>query len=313
MKHFDILIIGGGPAGMFATYVAHVKGLKPLLIESNEYLGGQPISLYSQKAIHDYPGFNEIKAYQLSQMFINQIKKTPVKMFLSTTVNSLKKSLNKFVVNLSNKQTISCHAIIIACGIGAFKPVELECSNVKSTNIKYIVDCVKDFKNKNVVVLGGGDSAVDWANELSKHIGAKSVTIIHRRSDFRANGNNVKHLKTNKVKVYLDQKINSVQKNKLILVNNKTQKETMLLFDLLLVQYGQKFDHSLLTNFKNIKINDQKRIYVDINQMTNINNIYAIGNVCIYKDKPSSIICAHGEAAVAVRSILNDIKKYDHK
>jgi thioredoxin reductase (NADPH) len=118
-------------------------------------------------------------------------------------------------------------------------------------------------------------------------------------------------LSKNKIQVYLDYQIKDIKTNKISIVNNTTHSSISLSFDTLLVQYGQKVDHSLFTNFKNLHINEQKRIHVGIEQMTNINNVYAIGNVCIYKDKPSSIICAHGEAAVAIRSIINKLKKYD--
>jgi thioredoxin reductase (NADPH) len=109
----------------------------------------------------------------------------------------------------------------------------------------------------------------------------------------------------------LDYQIDKIEKNKITITHNKTQKNKNINFQILLVQYGQKVNHDLLKLFNNLKTNEQNRIHVDINQMTSIQNIYAIGNVCIYKDKPSSIICAHGEAAVAIRSILNDVKNYD--
>jgi thioredoxin reductase (NADPH) len=310
---YDLLIIGGGPAGIFASYLAHIKGLKPLLIESNEYLGGQPIALYSQKEIFDYPGYSKIKAYELSQVLINQLKSVPVNVLLSTTLNSYKYKNNKFEVILSNNKKINCKAIVIACGIGAFAPNEIDVNVDKNANIKYIVDDGNNFKNKNVVVLGGGDSAVDWSNELICNIGAKKVSLIHRRDEFRANGDNVNRLKKNKVNIYLDYQVVSVKNKKITIVNNQTKKTIIVPFDVLLVQYGQKIDHSLLKLFKGLKINEQNRIPVGINQMTNLKNIYAIGNICIYEDKPSSIICAHGEAAVAIRSVLNDIKKYDKK
>lgn len=311
--HYDLLIIGGGPAGIYATYLAYIKGLKPLLVESNEYLGGQPIALYSQKEIHDYPGFNKIKAYKLSQILIDQVKSVPVDILLSTTLTSYKYNNKKIEVSLSNGKKITTHAIIIACGIGAFAPVELEAKINKNVNLKYVVDNIENFKDKNVIVLGGGDSAVDWSNELATNIKAKKVSIIHRRNEFRANGNNVNCLKKNRVNIYLDYSIQEIQNKKIIIIHNKTKKMFGIPFEILLVQYGQKINHDLLKLFGGLKTNQQNRIPVSINQMTNLNNIYAIGNICIYDDKPSNIICAHGEAAVAVRSILNDIKKYDKK
>jgi thioredoxin reductase (NADPH) len=148
---------------------------------------------------------------------------------------------------------------------------------------------------------------------LANNIKAKKVSIIHRRNEFRASGDNVNRLKKNKVNIYLNYQVDRIQKNKIRIINNENKKNIVLPFDILLVQYGQNVDHSLLKLFNGLKINEQNRIPVSVNQLTNLKNIYAIGNVCVYEDKPSSIICAHGEAAVAVRSVLNNIKKYDQK
>jgi thioredoxin reductase (NADPH) len=158
---FDLVIIGGGPAGIFATSVAHIKGLKPLLIEANDYLGGQPLMVYSQKDIEDYPGFTKIKAYQLIDKLIEQFKNTKAPVLLKTKVLKCLKTKDEFKLMLSNKQTVSAKAIIIATGPGMFTPNRLDIKGSNQPNVQYNVNELTSYKNKHVVILGGGDSAVD--------------------------------------------------------------------------------------------------------------------------------------------------------
>jgi thioredoxin reductase (NADPH) len=158
---YDVLVIGGGPAGIFAASLAHIKGLKSILIEANDYLGGQPLMIYSQKTIEDYPGYARIKAYQLIDNFIAQLKQTKVSVLLKTKLISYVSNDGSFVINLSNKKKICAKAIIVATGPGMFTPNRLEIPVDKHKNIEYNVNQLDSYKNLNVVILGGGDSAVD--------------------------------------------------------------------------------------------------------------------------------------------------------
>jgi thioredoxin reductase (NADPH) len=311
MQHnqYDVLILGGGPAGLFAASLAHIKGLKPLLIEANDYLGGQPLMIYSQKMIEDYPGYTKIKSYQLIDKLIEQLKNTKVTFLLKTKITSYIQKGNGFEVQLSNGEQIGTKAIVIATGLGMFTPNRLEIKGLASHNVHYNVEELDVYKDKHVIILGGGDSAVDWANELSQV--TKTISIIHRRNEFRANGSNVNRLKENNVNVLLDYEVREIKNQQLVCRKNNTHDEIGLSFDYLIVQYGQTISVDGLKIFKDLKTTEANRVPVNIAQETNIPNIYAIGNICIYQGKPSSIICAHGEAAVAIRDILNRIRQYD--
>jgi thioredoxin reductase (NADPH) len=142
---------------------------------------------------------------------------------------------------------------------------------------------------------------------------SNDVTIIHRRSEFRANGENVLRMRTNKIKIYLDYEIKSIELNKINFISNLDQQTKIIPYDVILVQYGQTISRNNLNVFKNIDVNNVGRIKVQINQMTNLSNIYAIGDICIYEGKASSLICTHGETAVAIRDIINHIRQYDKK
>ncbi|GHU48686.1 hypothetical protein FACS1894218_6320 [Bacilli bacterium] len=158
---YDTLIIGGGPAGIFAAYLAKNKGLSPLLIEANNCLGGQPLMLYSQKLIHDYPGYKEIKTHELMNNLIEQLNSTSVEALLKTTITSYNKIAEVFSVKLSNGHEIKTKSIIIASGAGIFSQNKLDVPGADATNIEYAVRDLKEYKGKDVIILGGGDSAVD--------------------------------------------------------------------------------------------------------------------------------------------------------
>jgi thioredoxin reductase (NADPH) len=156
---YDLLIIGGGPVGIFCAFLAHNKGLKPLIIEANSSFGGQPNILYSQKEVHDYPGFKSIKAYEIFNMLLQQFNSVKIDNFVNTTLKQCNFFNKSFNIELSNEKKVNASNIVLACGNGIFNPNKLE---IKTNNkIHYIVKPFEFYKNKKVIILGGGDSAVD--------------------------------------------------------------------------------------------------------------------------------------------------------
>ncbi|WEK82919.1 MAG: NAD(P)/FAD-dependent oxidoreductase [Mycoplasma sp.] len=310
---FDVLVIGAGPVGIYGAYLAKEKGLNVLLIEATETLGGQPLNLYPVKDIHDYPGFVNIKSMDLVKKLVEQLNHLKVEYKLKTTLKSFSHENNVFNCVLSDNTEIVSNNIIVAIGNGAFAPNLLDIPGAKDNkNIHYLVTSYEQYQNKSVVILGGGDSAVDWANNISTNTNAK-VTIVHRRTEFRANGVNVEQLTKNKVNIILNCDCVEIKNdNELVLLNKTTNQNQTIKFDYLIVQYGQKLEFTLPSWTKAIKINQANKILVDQNNQTNIKNIYAVGNIVGYVNRPNMTITGHGECANAINDILAKKRNYEN-
>ena len=310
MKVSDVLIIGGGPGGMYAFYYTKHKGLKPCLIESNKSLGGQPSGLFSFKTIKDFPGFSKIKANDLIEMFIKQVKDEK-EVYLNQKAVKITKDLKNdyFKVETESKKIFYAKYIILATGLGLINFNRIE--NDQFVNIHYVVKSLDTYKNKKVFILGGGDSAIDWANEMLIENITKKLNIVHHRDQFRASGENANNvLKSKNVKVHFNSKVEIIDEKNLIIKNNdgKIDKQS---YDFVIVQYGQKFDNSILKMCENIKVANNNKIIVDYVGKTNIKNIFAIGDNAYMEDKPNLISIAITDAIKTINYIVKLEKKYE--
>ncbi|MTC00434.1 NAD(P)/FAD-dependent oxidoreductase [Streptococcus uberis] len=311
-KQYDITIIGGGPVGLFAAFYAGLRGMTVKIIESLSELGGQPAILYPEKVIYDIPAYPALTGAELTDNLIKQISR-----FEDRTIVCLKEEVQSFEKNnqgftiQTNKGQHSSKAIIIACGNGAFAPRTLGLEGEESfaeKNIFYNVHQLDQFAGKNVVICGGGDSAVDWA--LALYGLAESVTIVHRRDAFRAHEHSVELLKASGVKIltpYIPNQLigENGQVSQIVLQKVKSEDSLTLDLDALIVSFGFSTSNK---NLKNWQL-DYKRSSILVNHLyqTNQEGVFAIGDAADYEGKVDLIATGFGEAPIAVNQAINYI------
>ncbi|MEB2298844.1 NAD(P)/FAD-dependent oxidoreductase [Lysinibacillus xylanilyticus] len=308
-KLYDITIIGGGPVGLFTAFYAGMRQASINIIESLPQLGGQLSALYPEKFIYDVAGFPKVSAQNLVNNLTQQMNQFKVDQCLGQTVQTIYRRDDGVFELTTNEQTHYSKTIIITAGNGAFQPRTMKLENEETfvrKNLHYFVDTIEKFANKEVVIFGGGDSAVDWALMLEPI--AKKVTLVHRRDSFKAHEYSVELLKKSRVEIltpYVPTKlIGDVQIEKVIIQNNKSEETIELSVDDVLVNYGFV---SSLGPIKNWGLEIEKNsIVVNSKMETNIEGIYAVGDICSYEGKVKLIVTGFGEAPIAV----NEAKMY---
>ncbi len=199
----DLAIIGGGPTGLFGAFYAGLRGMSVKILDSLDILGGQLTTLYPEKFIYDVGGFPQILAKDLAQTLIEQAGQYKPAIALGERVDRLEREGENGVFTLHTKtQHHRTRAILIAAGIGAFEPKTLplpEAERFVGRGLHYFVKDLQALRNKRVLIVGGGDSAVDWANMVSPI--AASCTVIHRRDQFRAHEQSVELMRRGSTKI----------------------------------------------------------------------------------------------------------------
>lgn len=311
-KIYDITIIGGGPVGLFAAFYAGLRGMTVKIIESLSELGGQPAVLYPEKVIYDIPAYPAITAGELSENLIKQVKRFEDRttICLKEEVQTFEKKEGIFSIQTNKAEHLS-KAIIIACGNGAFapRPLGLEDEAIYADeNLYYNVHQVEPFIGKNVVICGGGDSAVDWANMLEPV--AASVTIVHRRDVFRAHEHSVEVMKDSSVNTmtpYVPVSLSGENGRVTSLRVQKVKEEKILdlPLDALIVSFGFSTNNKNLRNW-NLDYK-RNRIFVDQVLKTSMDGVYAIGDAAEYPGKADLIATGFGEAPTAVNEAIKYI------
>ena len=304
----DALIVGAGPTGLFTAHQLKLIGLDCEIVDNLDKIGGQCIELYPDKPIYDIPAIPECTGEELTQNLLNQLKPFNIKFHLSERVDELKEDNNKWKVKTNKGTEFETPNIIIAGGVGSFEPRKFspkECEKFENKTILYSIKDKKIFHGKTVSIFGGGDSAIDWALELSKD---SKVNLIHRRDEFRGaqlNVNKVHDLnKSGKIKLFTKYQlktVNGTDNLESIEIESddkdikKLDTDYILGFFGLIMKLGPIVDWGL-----NI---DKKTIPVDTEKFeTNQKGIYAVGDICNYPGKLKLILSGFHEGALAARA-----------
>ena len=308
MNKTDALIIGAGPTGLFTAHQLNLIGLNCEIVDNLDKIGGQCIELYPDKPIYDIPAIPECTGEELTNNLIEQIKPFNFNFHLNDRVQEIKNENEKWFVKTLNGIEFLTPNIVIAGGVGSFEPRKFPTKSADKFDGKSVLYSVKDkkiFKDKSVVIFGGGDSALDWTIELSK---TSKVTLIHRRDEFRgaqATIDKVYELaKAKKINLFTKYQITSVKGDKNLesidikhdnndIKNLKT--DYVLGFFGLIMQLGPIANWGLNINKKTIEVDTEKF-------ETNQKGIYAVGDICSYPGKLKLILSGFHEGALAARA-----------
>ena len=300
---FDITIIGGGPVGLFTAFYAGMRQASVKIIESLPQLGGQLAALYPEKYIYDIAGFPKVKAQELVDNLVEQMNQFETTVCLEQSVESVVRIPDNLLAVNTNEETHYTKALIITAGNGAFQPRKLKIEDeekFENANLHYFIQDLNQFTGKKVVVFGGGDSAVDWALMLEPI--AEKVTIIHRRDKFRAHEHSVELLKNSKVEILTPyvpaELIGDDRIEKVLAKEAKGEKIVEIEVDDVLVNYGFVSSIGPIKDW-GLEIIDNS-IAVNSKMETNIEGIYAAGDICTYEGKVKLIASGFGEAPTAV-------------
>ncbi len=310
----DVLIIGAGPTGIFCAHQLGIIGLSCEIVDNLDKAGGQCIELYPDKPIYDIPAVPECTGEELTNNLLQQIKPFNIKFHLNERVEELKKVEGRWRVRTSGKQEFDVASIVIAGGVGSFEPRKFplkECEKFEGSSVFYSIKDKTVFKDKTISIFGGGDSALDWAIEFSN---TSKVNLIHRRDGFSGAESSVQKVKElndqGKINLFTKYQINSVsgenniQSVKIKHDDGETKEfktDYVLGFFGLIMQLGPILDWGLNINKKAIEVNTE-------NFETNINGIFAIGDICTYPGKLKLILSGFHEGALAARGCFKYAK-----
>lgn len=302
---YDVTIIGGGPVGLYAAYYAGFRTLRTKIVESLDALGGQITALYPEKWIYDVAGFPRILGRDLVHNLIEQAMQYHPTVCTGETVETLSREPDGTLRLTTTRGVHATRVIVITAGIGAFRPKTFkkpEIDSYEGRGLYYFVRSFEDFRDKRVLIVGGGDSAVDWANGL---VGtARAITLIHRRDQFRAHEDSVQKLLHSPVEVKVFYELRRLegdsQVRRAVIFHNKTNAEETLEVDAVIASLG------FLSNLGPIQDwgldLDGDSIRVNTRMETNLPGVYAAGDIVTYPGKVKLIATGFGEAATAVNN-----------
>lgn len=311
----DITIIGGGPTGLFGAFYAGMRGASARIIDSLPELGGQLMALYPEKYIYDVGGFPRILAKDLATNMIEQGLQFDADVRLEEQVEELIRQEDDSFIVTTDRGRYPTRAVVIAGGKGAFSPRVLECpgyDRLLGRGVTYHVQDPERFRDKRVLIVGGGDSALDWALGL-KDVASRLV-LCHRRSGFRAHRHSVRKMEAaveeDELELMTYHEVREIYGGDCVegvtLFDNRTDEETTFSVDAVLSLIGFKPDLGPIAEW-GLEL-ERNSVRVGSLMNTNVPGVFAAGDIVTYEGKLDLIATGYGEAAIAVN---NAVHHYD--
>jgi len=301
---FDVTIIGGGPTGLFGAFYAGMRQMSTKVIDGLEELGGQLTALYPEKFIYDMPGFPQVKAKDLVRAQVEQGLQYGAEVALGEKITGIEMREDHVwrLISEKGREHLTRTAVITA-GAGSFAPKKLPSTDAErweGRGVYYFVKDPQQFAGQRVLIVGGGDSALDWALHLERL--AEKVTLIHRRDKFRAHEESVEQLKHSTVETNLFWEIGDIRGDGRVqevqIFENRSQERRDLQVDAIILALGFSADVGPIKNW-GLEL-DGNTIKVNSRMETNLPGIYAAGDVVTYEGKLKLIATGVSEAAIAV-------------
>jgi thioredoxin reductase len=310
----DITIIGGGPTGLFAAFYAGMRGISARIIDSLPELGGQLAALYPEKYIYDVGGFDQILARDLAQNCIKQGLQFGADVRLEEQVQELNPTDDGGFVIVTDVARYPTRTVLIAGGKGAFAPRVLECPGYERLLGKGVAYFVKDpahYDGKRVLIVGGGDSAVDWVLNLRER--TERLIIIHRREGFRAHAHSMELMKrgvaAGQIELLTHKEVRDIHGETCVesvtIFDNRTHEETTFEVDSVIALIGFKPDLGPIATW-GLEL-ERHSIRVGRHMETNIPGVFAAGDISTYEGKLELIATGFGEACIAVNYAVHHI------
>jgi thioredoxin reductase (NADPH) len=297
----DLLVIGAGPTGLFATYYAGFRGMSVAVVDSLPELGGQITAMYPEKQILDVAGFPSVKGRQLVEGLVAQAAVAEPTYLLERTASSLAEDDDGVTVGLDDGTEVRAKAVLITAGIGKFSPRPLPAGgDWLGRGLEFFVPSFQPYAGKDVVIVGGGDSAFDWALHLEPV--ARTVTLVHRRDAFRAHERTVEAVRASKVEIVTRAEVSAINGNGTvesvdITVDGET---TTRPAQAIVAALGFIADLGPIQRW-GIEV-EKRHVVVDSSMRTNLARVFAAGDITEYAGKVRLIAVGFGEAATAVNN-----------
>ncbi|MFC4652163.1 NAD(P)/FAD-dependent oxidoreductase [Lactococcus nasutitermitis] len=322
MKNYDLLIVGAGPVGLYAGFYAGMRGLSVALIETSAVAGGQPQALYPEKLIYDIAGLPAISGTDLTKNLLEQLARIPHEIFLNQRVekidSSVKNSGQQIFSVKTNKNRYQSKAILLTTGAGLISPrkigISYEEELEQAGKLSYFITSIEDYRNQKIAVLGGGDSALDWALTLENV--ASEVHLIHRRKAFRAHEMTAELLNDSTVKIHVPYTVSAMNDKEITIKsipqrNETPQSEEKLTFpiDKILVNYG--FLTEQVTLIDQLSLTRNGKITVNSQMQSNLAGVYGAGDTIDYLGKVPLLSVGFGEAVAAINAMTKTIN-FEH-